>query len=276
MKSVRQVIAIASTEFRFGLRRGWPVVGTAAVGLLMSVSTLYLAAMNMEGFTQSHAAEVGASALGMAWPAFPPLALGLLPLAAAPAIALDRQFGVAELLRSLPLSGGVYLAGKILGTLAVVLLIGAVMLALHLGLHLLLIGPVNPQLYLDLTLLSGSPLFLWAPAMGVVAACAARTRRVAVTIGLMVGLFGVLVWGLLATPPASFLIEMNPVTAWIGQMMTHPPASDFVLARYGVLMQSWATAPTAWHVAGSLLVALLVLGVASTLARLWLLWKENF
>jgi len=275
MKVLRQVMAIARTEFRFGLRRGWPVVGTAAVGLVVSASTLWLAFMNMEGFSRKYAADTGARALAMIWPAFPMLVLGVLPIVTAPAIPADRQLGVDELLRSLPLTGGVYLLGKVCGTLAAVLLTGVVALMLHLGVHWVLLGPINASLYLELMLLSGLPLLSWASTMGVVTACGMRTRRNAILVGLAMWLLGPLAWGLFAPPPSPMFVALNPFAAWGNQVVTHQPMSDFVFARYDLLNPLYS-APMAWHVVLSLLTALLVVLAAVGLARLWLLQKENF
>lgn len=270
MKRLWQVFAIARTEFRFGLRRGWPVVGTAAVGLVASAGTLYLAVRNMEGLPREYAAGAGASALAMSWPAFQWLALVVLPMVTAPAIPSDRQFGVDELLRSAPLTGGVYLVGKVLGVIAAVLLTGAAALALHLGLHWVLVGPVNAGLYLELILLNGLPLLLWAPALGVLAASGLRTRRAAIFVGILVGLLGPYPWALAFRPPA----DLGPFEGR-ASLLSRQAASDFVLQRYE-LLPGWIPPVTGVQVAQVLVTALLALLAVAILARLWLVWKENF
>jgi len=189
MNIIRQQLAvIAHTELRFGLRRGWPVIGTAAVLLVVSAGTLYLAYMNTQDAPRSLVAQESASSLAMVWMGFPALALGVLPIVAAPAVPSDRQLGVSELLRSMPLSGGIYLAGKVLGTAAAVLLTSVIGLIVHLSVHLIVVGPFDVGLYLELALWGGMPLLLWASAIGVVAVCGAQTRRAAVLIGVLVGL----------------------------------------------------------------------------------------
>ena len=268
MNMLWQMAAIARTELRFGLRRGWPVVGTAVVGLVVSTGILYMTFLDMEGMPRSYAAQDGAMMLAMVWPAFQWLALGVLPIVAAPAIPADRQFGVAELLRSLPLSGGIYLAGKVLGTVAAVLLTGATVLTLHVLLHLALVGQLNPGLYLELTLLSALPLLVWAPAAGGLAACSVRTRRAAIFIGALVSLAGPLCWGL------AFRANLRPFVGTASQL-SRQVASDFVLGRYG-LHPSWVPPVTGQEVARGLLVALLELLAVGIFARLWLWWKENF
>jgi hypothetical protein len=270
MRALRQIAAIARTELCFGLRRGWPVVGTAVIGLVVSASTLWLAFMNMEGLPRRYAAEISAGALAMAWPAFQWLGLGVLPIVTAPAIPSDRQFGVDELLRSLPLTGTIYLAGKVLGTMTAVLLTGAATLALHLGLHLALIGPFDPSLYLELTVLSALPLLIWAPAVGVLAACGLRTRRAAIFVGVLVGMAGPLCWSLAFRPPA----DLGPY-AGTASLLSRQPVSDFVLGRYG-LLPAYVLPATNGEVVQVLVVAQLVLLVVAVAARLRLYWKENF
>jgi hypothetical protein len=76
--SLQQVAAIARTELRFGLRRGWPVVGTAVIGLVVSAGTLYVATSNIAGLPRTYAAGAGADALAMSWPVFQWLALVVL------------------------------------------------------------------------------------------------------------------------------------------------------------------------------------------------------
>jgi hypothetical protein len=114
-------------------------------------------AVNAEDLSREYIADAGASALAMAWPAFQWLALGMLPIVTAPTIPADRQYGVDELLRSTPLTGSIYLAGKVLGVIAAMLLTGAAALTLHLVLHFAFIGPINSGLYAELILLNGLP-----------------------------------------------------------------------------------------------------------------------
>ncbi len=271
MKALRQVTAIVRTELRFGLRRGWPVVGTAVIGLTVSAGTLYLAFLNMEGLPHRYTAESGAMALAMVWPAFQWLALGVLPMVSAPAIPSDRQFGVDELLRSLPLTASTYLAGKVLGTVAAVLLTGTAMLALHVILHLAFIGPLRADLYVELILLSALPLLIWAPAIGVLAACGLRTRRRAILVGMLLAVVGPPFWSLGLRPPAgrdSFFVEHT-------SLLSRQPISDFVLGRHG-LLPGWVPQVTGGEVVRALAGALLVLLITSLLARLWLHWRENF
>jgi ABC-type multidrug transport system permease subunit len=270
MNAFWQMFAVAHAEFRFGLRRGGPVVGTAAVGLVVGAGTLYLTFMNAEGMPRAYAASAGASALAMVWPAFQWLALGVLPIVCAPAIPSDRQFGVDELLHSTPLTGGIYLAGKVLGVVATVLLTGTLVLMLHLGLHWALIGPINSGLYFELTLLNGLPLLLWASAMGVLAASGLRTRRTAIFIGILVGILSPYPWALAFRPPSDLRSFQGTAS-----MLSRQPISDFVFQRYD-LLPPWVSPVTSQQVFGIFFVALLTLIVVAVAARLRLLRQDNF
>jgi hypothetical protein len=269
MTALWQIFAIARTEFRFGLRRGWPVIGTAAVGLVVSAGTLYLAFLNMEDMSSKYAAEVGASALAMAWPAFQWLALGVLPIVTAPTIPADRQFGVDELLRSTPLAGSIYLAGKVLGVIAAMLLTATVALVLHILLHLALIGPINLALYLELTFLNGLPLLLWATTIGVLAASGLHSRRLAIFVGILVGVLGPYPWALAFRPPPE--LNFVPYTS----LLSRQAASDFIFQRHN-LLPWWVTPVTTGQIIQVYTLTFLTLLIVAFAARLWLRWKENF
>lgn len=270
---MRQVLAVAWAEFRFGLRRGGPIVGTAAASLLLIAGTLYLTLMNAEGLSPSDAAAagVGAQELAMAWPVFEWLAMGLLPIVTAQAIPADRQFGVHELLRSLPLTGGVYLAGKILGTLGVVLLTGGLALALHLVLHAVLIGSPQVNLYLELALLSGLPVIVWASTIGVLTGVGFATRRAAMFAGVIAGIAGTLIWSLSAGAAAGQWIVSD------ANRLIYQAPSRFVFGQYN-LLPPWVGEGTTsgLQAAQAILIAFLVLLGVGVVARMWLKRKEAF
>lgn len=254
-----QLAAVALTELRFGLRRGWPVVGTGIVLLVISAGTLYLAYTNAQGAPRDLIAQESAYSLVMVWMSFPSLALGVLPIVTAPAVPSDRQLGVSELLRSTPLTGGIYLAGKVLGTAAAVLLTGVIGLIAHLVIHRIVVGAFDAGLYLELALWGGLPLLAWASAIGVLAACGAQTRKAAILIGVLVGLL--------------CLLTQNTGFA---------SASDWVLSQHG-MQAYWPDISVAgnsgkpfWQAMWPLLLLLIELLVIGALARLWLWQKENF
>ena len=144
MKTLQQIFSIARTEFRFGLRRGAPVVVTAVLGLILGAGILMNIGNNvqmadpyMEQYTPEQVAKLAQNGITadiyrslsqgefadltaidttQTW-FFLYLALLFLPVATAGTIPADRQFGVLELLRSMPLGGNIYLFGKILGVI---------------------------------------------------------------------------------------------------------------------------------------------------------------
>jgi hypothetical protein len=272
-----RMMAVARTELRFGLRRGWPVVGTVAVVLVVSAFALYVGHMMARDMPQGmpkemfreHAPTVGALGLAGAWPVFEWLALVVLPIVTAQAIPSDRQLGVDEILNSQPLTGGTYLAGKVLGMLAAVLLTGGIIGMVHVLLHFLLVGPLHSAFYLEMTLLSALPLLIWASAIGVLAGCFLRTRRAAILIGVVVGLAGPPSWSLAFRPPPDPPFYVPHLS-----LLSRQPASDFVLQHYGML-PSWVPPVTVEELAQSYFLALMILLVATVAARLWLFWKEN-
>ena len=274
MKVLPRMVAVARTELRFGFRRGWPVVGTVAVVLVVSVFALYVGHMMARDMPQGmpnemYAPMVGALGLAGAWPVFEWLALVILPIVTAQAIPSDRQMGVDELLRSQPLTGGTYLAGKVLGMLAAVLLTGGIVAMVHVLLHFLLVGPIHAAFYLEMTLLSALPLLIWASAIGVLVGCFLRTRRAAILIGILVGLAGPPSWSLAFRPPPDPPFYVPHLS-----LLSRQPASDFVLQQYGML-PSWVPPVTVEELVQSYALALMILLVATIAARLWLLWKEN-
>jgi ABC-type transport system involved in multi-copper enzyme maturation permease subunit len=272
-----RMMAVARAELRFGFRRGWPVVGTVAVVLVVSAFALYVGYMNTQDMPQGipqevfreYAATVGALALAGAWPVFEWLALVILPIVTAQAIPSDRQLGVDEILRSQPLTGGTYLAGKVLGMLSAVLLTGGIIGMVHVLLHFLLVGPIHSPFYLEMTLLSALPLLIWASAIGVLAGCFLRTRRAAILIGVVVGLAGPPSWSLAFRPPPDLPFYVPHLS-----LLSRQPASDFVLQQYGML-PSWVPPVTVEELVRSYVLALMILLVATIAARLWLFWKEN-
>jgi len=179
------------------------------------------------------------------------------------------------LIRSLPLTGGIYLLGKMLGTVAAVLFTGAVMLALFLGVHLAFIGPVNGPLYLEVVLFSGLPLLVWAPALGVIVGTVVNKRVSSVFIGLLAGLTGLLPWGWFAPPPAEAAAIMGPTLAWINRYVSHPPITEWIWARYGWKDPWWPPAPDG-TVGLTVAVAFLLLMAGALLARGWLVRRDNF
>jgi hypothetical protein len=131
-------------------------------------------------------AFLGQATLGLyyGWP----VALLLMTLAVPPVVAdtipRDRQVAVRELLDSLPLDRGTYLAGKLLGAWAGVTA-GLVGVALFTGLTAwLLFGPFYLDAYLALWAVGVGPLALFTSGMSILLASGQPTRRRAVLVSI--------------------------------------------------------------------------------------------
>jgi ABC-type transport system involved in multi-copper enzyme maturation permease subunit len=314
-----QILAIARTEFRFSLRRGAPVVVTALIGLLLGAgillntgNNLWMADANLEQFTPEQVerlAEAGITAQVYrslardeyadftaqdttgAW-FFIYLGLLFLPVATAGAVPADRKFELAELLQSLPIDGTIYLAGKVLGTIGIVLFIACFPFLLLIGvlegiLFFVYGGGIPPALilfYLGLSFLDGLPVLIFAAAVGVLAGTGFRSRRAALLPGLVTGILAIAFWF------SAFRSPEVPVD-------TYDLAAYHVFQGYQNIWQaSWdkiagpgSTVPVDLTLMGAEApvvgvgqvilmygIALVVLVGAFFLARQWLKWKENF
>jgi ABC-type transport system involved in multi-copper enzyme maturation permease subunit len=273
MINLAQIGAVAHTEFRFCLRRGGPIIGVVAAGFILTAGTLFLGVPNAEGLTPSAATQAGAQALAMAWPAFEWLALGLLPIVAAPAIPSDRQFGVFELLHSLPLTGGTYLIGKVLGTVAAVLGTGLLSLIVHLILHAIMVGSPQIDLYLKLTFSSGLPILLWATTAGILVSAGLQTRRSAILAGVLTGMAGLFIWNI----SSWFNLITGQSFAEQANRLSYQAISKFIFGQYGLLPPYVRSDPTVGSQAlQSIAVAFLALLGIVAVARLALWRKEDF
>ena len=106
-------------------------------------------------------------------------------------------------------------------------------------------------------------------AVGVLAASGLRTRRRAISLGILVGVASPLCWGLRILPPA----DLQPFAGAVSQL-SHQPVSDFILHKHG-LLPSYTLPPTSGDVTRTSITALLVLLAVALLARAWLCWKEE-
>jgi ABC-type transport system involved in multi-copper enzyme maturation permease subunit len=285
MSAIYQILGIARTEFRFGLRRGGPIVGILATSLIASGAILFLTfAENKSNQLLGESTYIsnGDNFVAMSWPGFLWLALVVLPLVCASAIPSDRQYKIQELLTSTPITGWSYLAGKILGIWAVIASFGLLALLVHIGLLTALVGPIDWPLYIQLTLLCGLPLTFWSSAMGVLAGSGLRSRRLAHITGLLVGLVSIVPSGLAFRDPVNLAVYSSrtslPITPLMGSMdlLTHQATSDYVFQQYHLTMQDWISPVTQTQVVLFLASAILVLAAGFALSRAWLAWKENF
>lgn len=264
--ALAQIGAIARTEIRFGLRRGLLPMGPLLACGMLTALTLYVAYLRPLP-PEVVAAGVRLSSLGAGWPVFTLVAPFVLPIVATLVIPDDRESRADTWLRSLPIDGWTYLAGKLGGTLTVV---GAVTLAgfaIHLLLYRLFVGRIDLAADLELIALCGLPFALWLTAFSVLIGAWFRTRRAAILVGVAVGLFSQGFWGfglpaLTHGPGVDF-------RSYTGNLI-----ADFILQRHQ-LAPAWATPVSSTDVVIAATAVLVVLLIAAVAARARLLWKEN-
>jgi hypothetical protein len=319
VKTLLQIFAIARTEFRFGLRRGAPVVVTALIGLLLGAgilinvgSNVYMADPQMEQYTPAQVDRMAKNGLTAedyrslsegefadltamdtlrTW-FFLYLALLFLPVATAGTIPADRHFGVLGLLKSMPLDGGTYLAGKILGVIGIVVFIACFPLLLFLavleGNMLKFIGYGVPLellvFYLKLSAMDSLPVLASGAILGVLSGVGFRTRRRAILPGIIAGSFGILAWLSVFRFPVSSQNNFDLAAFHVFQTYQSilQAMGDRLLKWVSFSSYKFSLVGTSAPVAGfarvlvMYLVILAVLACLFGLARFWLKWKENF
>jgi len=118
------------------------------------------------------------------WPVALMFSILAIPPVLSDTIPKDRQMGVCTLLGSLPLDRATYLAGKLLGTWAslLVMLTGV---ALVFGTTMLLIlGPYSLSVYLTTWIIGVLPVVFFTSGMSVLLAAGQPNRRRAVFVGI--------------------------------------------------------------------------------------------
>jgi hypothetical protein len=314
METIRQILAIARTEFRFGFRRGAPVVVTALIGLIVGAGVLVSPLANLSQwaansvltpekvetlasygltpdewalFIRAFMSDVFVFSTLMAWLLIF-LALLLLPMATSASIPADRKFGVSELLRTTPITGLTYLAGKILGMLATVLLTAGVMLGLFFAVtEIILFSTVHYGLsagaswfLIKIAVLDGLPLLVWGTAVGVLIGIFFRTRRAAIFPGILAGIASLIGWAAAFRAPAQGLIGVTDLAYFYVLQNYHSPAQalQFQMTGQDANMFNIAGAPIVGigQLALMYLAVIAALAILAALARLWLQWKENF
>ena len=290
MKPLPQFLAIARAEFRFGLRRGGPVVPTVLIGLVLDIGILLATLMQVNDFKAavqynfySNPAElqkiqqagialpsladdadsINFEGLFAAWSYFYILSFLLIVSAVAPAIPADRQYGVMELLRSLPVDAGPYLAGKVLGALAAAVTVAVMPLLVYCAIPLLLVGSIPFTLIVRLSLLDGLPVLIATITLGVLTGVPFGRRILAAGAGLLSGILGLAaivlssrenpyMGGGFLTPAAAYVLRITDTS---GMPLPRVSGSELLIFYGGM---------------GAALILL------AGLARSWFHWKENF
>jgi len=312
MKTVRQVLAIARTEFRFAFRRGAPVAVITIIGLLISAGILVgpltelsawatnaimtpekieklasfgLTAAEWSIYFRDGFSDIFVASTMLAWVGIF-LALLFLPIAASTSIPADRQFGVSELLRTTPITGFDYLAGKLLGMLITVILIGAIMLALFFAVtELVLFSSLHYGLsasaslfLIKLSFLDGLPMLIWGTAVGVLVGVFFRTRRSAIFPGMLAGGASLVGWAYAFRAPAQGFPGVLDL-AYFYLLQNYHSSAMVLQSRIGFHYSiDLAGMPSVGigQLAMMYLALIALIALIFAFTRLWLQWKENF
>jgi hypothetical protein len=314
MKTLVQIYAIARTEFRFGLRRGGPVVTTLLIGLVFGAGILIVPLADLstsketlsqvmqnqtvveqwaeKGFSMDFFRQIYAGSMAnmtvfsvpMSWFILVITSFLLLPAATATSLPADRAFGVAELLHSMPINGGIYLAGKVLGVGVTVALIGLIPLGLFfvvlewIFLDAFQVGvPADVfGFFFKFVLLDGLPILGWGLTIGILAGSGFRSRRAAVFPGLVAGILSILFWLAAFSAPA----KQFDVAAYYLLQNYHSVALDTLAKVTGFpfppLLGEGAPVIGIERVIIMYLIIAVTLFSLTWVACLWLKWKENF
>lgn len=204
-----QLIGILKYEFRMHWRRRalliltWGILFVAIISVLIAGDNLRQLSSLEAAADLKHDAVVSALILTI----FSPIGISLaviLPILVADAIPLDRQYGVRDLLDTMPLPLGIYLAGKLLGMWTAVLnAIGLVMILVG-AIWWLVAGAFNLAPYLEVFLVAITSITVLNGSLGVLIPAGLSTRRQAIIFTLGGLLFLFWLFGGLAPSGADF------------------------------------------------------------------------
>jgi len=187
------------------------------------------------------------SALARGWTAFVALAPVVLPLVTILAIPSDRDFKVFSWLFSQPIDGAIYVVGKMLGMLAVVLGCWAAVTIVHMAVYRIWIGSFAPGNDLLLMLVGGVPLVVWSTGLGVLAGGWLRSRRQAIVAGVLLGLANLLWMNVLLPALVEKVVPVPPLpegTIIYGSGVGLNAVTNYPLSLIGML-PSFYPQPTA-------------------------------
>ena len=179
----------------------------------------------------------------------------------------DQQFGVRELLDSLPFGPGLYLIGKLLGVWASVVIGFGGFALLTALVWLPILGLFNLGIYLDMWLVGILPLAFFTSGISTLLPAGQPTRRRAALVG--VALAALIVF---ATFRAR---DFNTATAQTWEIALNPGAWLWVLFQQRDLATSSLFAAFPVLVPRLITLEAFQVALAWVVVRLWLRWSEN-
>jgi ABC-type transport system involved in multi-copper enzyme maturation permease subunit len=271
-----QLRAIAGYEFRMHWRRRALLVMILAFVVLTGASILIAGGslLKPENLDETRYQQVvSAYAIFTAWM---PLGVGLaliLPVMVADTIPLDRQYGVRDLLDSLPVSRAVYLGGKLAGMWAAVLIGLGMSLAFVALAWTLRVGVFDLGSYVEMALVGAAAVAILNGGLGVLLAVGQPTRRRAILV--VIGALALFIFVLPAiTNNWDLRLSFN------GQILN--PLRMPIINRYlfnvqaeaGLSIESAALMVPPEMVRDTILAGLAELAAVWALAWGWLRWRD--
>ena len=273
----RQITGIVAAEFRLHWRRRGLVVISLSLLVLPAMGALFIRTQMAE-FNRTIAATTGLSPEAAREPVTIAIVYGtwaavyvvlavLLPPVTADSIARDRQAGMRELLDSLPLTTGAYLAGKVLGALASVAAgLAFAMVAISV-LWVVLVGGFNPGPYVQMWLVGALGMAVVNTSLGVLIAAGQPNRRRAVLVGVALSL-------VVLSQMTSDLAD-DPDSAGFLLSLARPALFNYYISGWlGQSLGSFGTATTLRHVGLTLLVGAGQAAVVGAAVWAWMRWRE--
>lgn len=276
MTSWARLRGIAGYEFRMHWRRRALLVMMLAFVVMTGASILIAgdSLLKPENLDEIRYRQVvSAYAIFTAWM---PLGVGLaliLPVMVADTIPLDRQYGVRDLLDSLPVSRAVYLGGKLLGMWAAVLIGLGMALAFVALAWMLRVGVFDLGSYVEMALAGAASVAVLNGGLGVLLAVGQPTRRRAILV--VIGALALFIFVLPAiTNNWDLRLSFN------GQILN--PLRMPIINRYlfnvqaeaGLSVESAALMVPPEMVRDTILAGLAELAVVWALAWGWLRWRS--
>ena len=205
---------------RYEMRLQWVRRSLPIVGVIFAIITLLFLFFVTQSVNPSEMSRKAVT-FGLIFSVSPVCLLLMqlsLPPIVAEAIAKDRQFGMNELRDSLPITPGLYLAGKLLGIVAIVMVMMLAIAVLLMIVSLFVLGPLDVWVYLRIWLLGIIPSGLAISMISVLVASRQPSRKRATMVGSLVTVYCLLTLPFSASPVYNWLYAALP-SAWTSAVL---------------------------------------------------------
>ena len=243
---------------------GWLISGEQFAGQSAAVAAGTLSA-------EAARAAITAEVIPFVWLGAWMVLMLLVPIVVADTVPKDRQFGVRELLDSLPLATGTYLGGKLLSLWAS--LLAGIVLAMLIagGAWQFGVGAFNWDIFIELWLIGAAGLALVNSGLSMLLAVGQPSNRRAVLVGVGFTAASLAMIGLAFILPGTFWRVMNlsrPALS-LYYFLGWPGADFWIDPTEGVVkwIATYASREEAWLSIG---VGLLQVAVVYALAWWWM------